>query len=165
MLALMPMMKSRRNWLNRDHCRCSEGELFRLFPSVTTQITLQSNDISQVNIVRCIVFNVMTANISPFRCSCHRLAMALSQIFGIHVPWIYIFKQGRSERFDTWQRICNLAHIDFSARVTLKYDGWPRKTIGNLFSAPRSYMCHLKPFVNANWKCTYIHIRQIRGTW
>ena len=26
--------------------------------------------------------------------------------------------------------------------MTLKFDGWPRKTIMNLFLAPRSYVCH-----------------------
>ena len=30
----------------------------------------------------------------------------------------------------------------FVTRMTLKFDGWPRKTIGHLFHAPRSYMCH-----------------------
>ena len=56
---------------------------------------------------------------------------------------MYIFKQGKSEGFDTWDPPCNLAHIDFSARMTLKFEGWPQKTIGNLFRGPRNYMCHL----------------------
>ena len=32
--------------------------------------------------------------------------------------------------------------VDFSAPVTSKFYWWHRKTIGNLFHAPRSYVCH-----------------------
>ena len=35
------------------------------------------------------------------------------------------------------------SNIDFSARVTLRFDRWLRKTIGNLFRAPRRYVCHV----------------------
>ena len=34
--------------------------------------------------------------------------------------------------------------MDFVARMTLKFDGWPRKTIGHLFYATSSYLQHLK---------------------
>ena len=30
--------------------------------------------------------------------------------------------------------------VDFSTRVTLKFDGWPRKTIGHLFYATLSFV-------------------------
>ena len=33
----------------------------------------------------------------------------------------------------------------FSARVTLKFDGWPRKIIGHLFCITSSFVPHLKP--------------------
>ena len=38
--------------------------------------------------------------------------------------------------------ILNKIQIDFSADVTLKFDRWPWKTIGNPFHAPKSYVCH-----------------------
>ena len=47
-------------------------------------------------------------------------------------------KQGKSEGFDSCDRLSNLTQIGFeslifSACVTLKFDGWSRKTIGHLF--------------------------------
>ena len=42
-------------------------------------------------------------------------------------------EQGKSEGFDSCDRPSNLTQIvDFSARVTLKFDGWPRKTMVHL---------------------------------
>ena len=35
--------------------------------------------------------------------------------------------------------------VDFSARVTLKFDGLPKKTIGNHFHAARHYVYHFIP--------------------
>ena len=32
--------------------------------------------------------------------------------------------------------------VDFSARVTLKFHGWPQKTIGHLFYATISFLHH-----------------------
>ena len=32
--------------------------------------------------------------------------------------------------------------VDFSARVTLKFDGWPQKTIGHLFYATLIFLHH-----------------------
>ena len=32
--------------------------------------------------------------------------------------------------------------VDFSARVTLKFDGWPQKTMGHLFYATLSFLHH-----------------------
>ena len=32
--------------------------------------------------------------------------------------------------------------VDFSASVTLKFDGWPQKTIGQLFYATLSFLHH-----------------------
>ena len=32
--------------------------------------------------------------------------------------------------------------VDFSVWLTLEYDGWPPKIIGNLFHTPRGYVCH-----------------------
>ena len=39
---------------------------------------------------------------------------------------------------------------DFSARVTLKFDGWPWKTIGHLFYTTSSFVRHFKPSVKSN---------------
>ena len=41
--------------------------------------------------------------------------------------------------------------VDFSARVPLKFDGWPRKIIGDLFYITSSFVRHLKRSVNSNW--------------
>ena len=38
--------------------------------------------------------------------------------------------------------VSNEIQIDFSARVTLKFNRWPQETIGNLFHAPKCYVCH-----------------------
>ena len=56
-------------------------------------------------------------------------------------------KQGKSEGFDSCDRPSNLTQIGFklsiSAFVTLKYDGWPKKTIGHLFYATLSFLQHV----------------------
>ena len=45
-----------------------------------------------------------------------------------------------------------LWRINFSVRVTLKFDGWPRKTIGHLFYTASSFVRHFKSIlVNSNW--------------
>ena len=59
------------------------------------------------------------------------------------------FKQGKSEGFDSCDRPSNLAQIwskssFFSARVTLKFDVWPRKIIGHLFYTTSSFVYHFK---------------------
>ena len=36
--------------------------------------------------------------------------------------------------------LLKLKIVDFSARVTLKFDGWPKKTIGHLFYATSSFV-------------------------
>ena len=38
--------------------------------------------------------------------------------------------------------------VNFSARVTVKFDGWPRKTIGHFFYTTSSFV---HPLVNSNW--------------
>ena len=40
---------------------------------------------------------------------------------------------------------------DMLSRVTLKFDGWPWKTIGHLFYATSSFLKHFLPLVNSNW--------------
>ena len=35
--------------------------------------------------------------------------------------------------------------VNFSARVTVKFDGWPCKTIGHLFYATSSFVHHFVP--------------------
>ena len=40
-----------------------------------------------------------------------------------------------------WNRI---QIVDFAARVTLKFDGWPRKTIGLFFYTKSSFVYHFK---------------------
>ena len=39
----------------------------------------------------------------------------------------------------------------FLSRVTLKFDGWPWKTIGHLFYTTLSFVHHFKANVNSNW--------------
>ena len=54
-------------------------------------------------------------------------------------------KHGKSEGFNSCDRTSNLIQIvDFSARVTLKFDGWPRKTIWYLFYIMSSFVHHSK---------------------
>ena len=60
---------------------------------------------------------------------------------------VYTDKQGKSEGFDSCDRPSNLTQIgfkivDFSAPVTLKFDGWPKKTKGHLFYATLSFLHH-----------------------
>ena len=59
-------------------------------------------------------------------------------------------QQGKSEGFDSCDRPSNLTErwiqiVHFSARVILKFDGWPRKIIGHLFYITSSFVHHLKP--------------------
>ena len=55
-------------------------------------------------------------------------------------------KQGKSEGFDSCDRPSNPTQIGFKSSifqpVTLKFDGWPRKTIGHLFYATLSFLRH-----------------------
>ena len=54
-------------------------------------------------------------------------------------------KQGKSEGFDSCDRPSNLkldSNRQFSARVTVKFDGWPCNTIGHLFYATSSFVHH-----------------------
>ena len=58
-------------------------------------------------------------------------------------------KQGKSEGFDSCDRPSNLTQtgfqiVDFSARVILKFDEWPRKIIGHLFYTTKSFVHHFK---------------------
>ena len=60
----------------------------------------------------------------------------------------FILKQGKSEGFDSCDRPSNITQTGFkssffSARVTLKFDGWPQKTIGHLFYASLSFFHHV----------------------
>ena len=41
--------------------------------------------------------------------------------------------------------------VYFSARVTLKFDGWPRKTIGHLVYATSSFVRHFEAIGDSNW--------------
>ena len=66
-------------------------------------------------------------------------------------PWNLTddLKQSKSEGFDNCDRPSNLAQIwskslIFSARVTLKFDGWPRKIIGHIFYTTSSFVHHFK---------------------
>ena len=62
--------------------------------------------------------------------------------------WSFKIKQGKSEGFEScdrpivrkrpiWVKIC-----DVLSSVTLKFDGWPWKTIGHLFFAVSSFVQH-----------------------
>ena len=54
-------------------------------------------------------------------------------------------KQGKSEGFDSCDRPSNLKlDSNFSARVIVKFDGWPRKTIGHFFYTKSSFLHHFK---------------------
>ena len=57
------------------------------------------------------------------------------------------YKQGKSEGFDSCDGlvISNCIQIvDFSARVTLKFNGWPPKTIEHFFYTKSSFGHHFK---------------------
>ena len=41
--------------------------------------------------------------------------------------------------------------VDFSAHVTVKFDGWPQKTIGHFFYTTSSLCIISNPLVNSNW--------------
>ena len=58
--------------------------------------------------------------------------------------------QGKSDGFDSCDRPSNLAQIwskssFFLSLVTLKFDGWPWKTIGHLCYTTSSFVYHFKP--------------------
>ena len=66
-------------------------------------------------------------------------------------PWNLTddLEQGKSEGFDSCDRPSNLAQIwskssIFLSLVTLKFDGWPWKTIGHLFYTTSSFVHHFK---------------------
>ena len=45
--------------------------------------------------------------------------------------------------------------INFSARVTVKFDGWPRKTIGHIFFTILSFVHHFKAMSEFNLELQY----------
>ena len=59
-------------------------------------------------------------------------------------------QQGKSEGFESCDRPSNLKQtnwiqiVNFLARVTLKFHGWPWKTIGHLFHTTSSFVHHFK---------------------
>ena len=60
-------------------------------------------------------------------------------------------EKGKSEGFNSWDRPSNRIQIwnwikifDFSACVTLKFDGWPRKSIQHLFYTASSFLHNSK---------------------
>ena len=56
-------------------------------------------------------------------------------------------KQGKSEGFDSCDRPSNLkldSNRQFSARVTVKFDGLPRKTIGHFFYTTSIFVHYFK---------------------
>ena len=65
---------------------------------------------------------------------------------GRHTCTASIVKQSKSEVFDIAAQIYSnwIQIFDFSARVTLKFDRWHRKTIGHLLSTMSSFVCHFK---------------------
>ena len=79
-------------------------------------------------------------------------------ICGTWGRWVK-YQQGKSEGFDSCDQPSNLAQIWsksslFSARVTLKFDVWPRKIIGHLLYTTSSFeaLCIISnPSVNSNW--------------
>ena len=63
----------------------------------------------------------------------------------MHQQRVHLTEQGKSEGFDSCDRPSYLIQIiDFSACVTMKFDGWPRKIIGHLFYITSSFVHHLK---------------------
>ena len=80
----------------------------------------------------------------------------------VMIRWWEHSQQGKSEGFDSCDRPSNLTQIgfiqivdfsvgkrliwvkidDFISQVTLKFDGWPSKTIGHLFYATSSFVQH-----------------------
>ena len=64
-------------------------------------------------------------------------------------PWNLTddLEQGKSEGFDSCNRPSNLkldSNRQFSALVTVKFDGWPWKTIGHVFYTTSSFVHHFK---------------------
>ena len=53
-----------------------------------------------------------------------------------------ICQQDKYDGLDSCDQLCNLPNHRFSALLTLKFDRWSWQTKGNLFHAPRSYVCH-----------------------
>ena len=57
--------------------------------------------------------------------------------------------------------------IHFSARVTLKFNGWPWKTIGHLFYSTSSFVHHLKPmgeiFVSCDLEIWWMTLKNNRA--
>ena len=96
----------------------------------------------------------------------HPLFRVRSWNNSMHCMSLYILKegkQGKSEGFDSYDRPSNLTQIglkslDFSACMTLKFDGWPRKIIGHLFYITSSFVHHLKSLskfkLELLWKCS-----------
>ena len=63
--------------------------------------------------------------------------------------FVVVIQQGKSGGFDSCDRPSNLTQIwskssIFAARVTLKFDGWPRKIIGHFFYTTCSFVHHFK---------------------
>ena len=64
-----------------------------------------------------------------------------------------VIKQGKSEGFDSCDRPSNLtldSNRRFSARVTLKFDRWPRKTIGTSSILCQALCVIPNPSMNSN---------------
>ena len=74
-------------------------------------------------------------------------------------PLLCYFKLCASFRYhwciETWVTVQNppiwVKLDDFKSRVTLKFDGWPWKTIGHLFYATSSFVHHFVAIGESNW--------------
>ena len=75
-----------------------------------------------------------------------------SKIFREHLLCMYYFKlcasfqihQWIQTEVTVWKRSIRVKIGNFLSRVTLKFDGWPWKTIGHLFYTTSSFVHHLK---------------------
>ena len=76
-------------------------------------------------------------NRSLFLC-CFKLCASLQSHRGIQ-PWVTVRKHSIRVKIG-----------DFLFHVTLKFDGWPCKTIGHLCYATSSFVYYFKPSVNSN---------------
>ena len=55
--------------------------------------------------------------------------------------------------------------VDFSARVTLKFDGWPRKTIEHFFYTTSSFVHHFKSISEFKLELQYGNAQSCRNWW
>ena len=75
-----------------------------------------------------------------FKCPCMYIVMLVNQTISSNKANLRDLIAATGLAISNWIQIVN-----FSARVTVKFDGWPCKTIGQLFYATSSFVHHFVP--------------------